>query len=328
MKRLDFQELAAIADEFDAAIARTPEIDRFCSSSSWVLPARSAFAPDARPAVMHAEGRVVALMVVPMSDGRGAAVPLEAGWGLAAPFAGADPEAVVDLLEALWTDPAEPIHALFLSGLAMGGQWFDAVARRFSRGHRLGIGQDTVRRRARLDGGFDGFMARRSAKFRANLRRAHRKASAHGFTCERHTRGPLAEIYGRIIDIERRSWKGRSGNGIDNGGMHAFYEQILTRLIERDAMRAVLITRDGEDVAYCFGGLFEGTYRGMQVSFDNDYGDYALGNLAQRAMVEWLCEDGLEVYDLGSDMDYKARWGEETVETTTLVVMRKRKWLL
>ena len=39
MTWLTFEGLDAVADAFDAQIALTPEIDQFCSSTTWVLPA-------------------------------------------------------------------------------------------------------------------------------------------------------------------------------------------------------------------------------------------------------------------------------------------------
>ena len=39
---VDPVDLAAIADDFDREVVRTPEIDRFCSSTAWVLSAAAA----------------------------------------------------------------------------------------------------------------------------------------------------------------------------------------------------------------------------------------------------------------------------------------------
>lgn len=317
---LDFAGLAAHADAWDARIAETPEIDRFCSSSAWIVPARAAFCPGAQPCIAADERGMVALMVLPVGMGAYGGLPLEAGWGLAAPFAGADPRAVVDLLDDLWRDPPCRLDALFLSGLPARGRWMDALAERFGHRHRLGIGTRCVRRRAHISDGLDGFMARRSAKFRANLRRAVRRADDRGLGYERVGGGPLGPLYDRILAVEARSWKGRAGDGIDSGAPRAFYRLVVERLLARDALRVVFATRDGEDVAYVLGGLFGDTYRGLQVSFARGHEADGPGNLVQFEMIRWLVEDGIAIYDLGTDMPYKRRWAEDSVETVTIAV--------
>ncbi|HEU4732045.1 MAG TPA: hypothetical protein VFT22_29315, partial [Kofleriaceae bacterium] len=46
---MDPIDLAAVADDFDREVTVTPEIDRFCSSSAWVLAASSALMPPRAP---------------------------------------------------------------------------------------------------------------------------------------------------------------------------------------------------------------------------------------------------------------------------------------
>src|SRR5438105_10353082 len=42
-------DLAACADDFDREVAHTPEIDKFCSTSAWVLAAASSLMPPRAP---------------------------------------------------------------------------------------------------------------------------------------------------------------------------------------------------------------------------------------------------------------------------------------
>lgn len=321
LQTLDFPGLAAAADAWDALVARTPEVDRFCTSSAWIVPARGAFCPSAAPCIAMDDRGAVALMTLPVGLGAYGGLPLEAGWGLAAPFAGAEPRAVVDLLDELWRDPPHRMDTLFLSGLPARGVWMDALIARFGAGHRIGVGTRCVRRRARIDDGLDGFMARRSARFRANLRRAVRRGADRGIAYERVSSGPLDALYARILAVESRSWKGRQGDGIDTGAPRFFYRMIIERLIARDALRVVFARTGDEDVAYVLGGLFGDTYRGLQVSFVQGHETDGPGNLVQHEMIRWLVDDGLRIYDLGTDMPYKRRWAEESVETVTVAVV-------
>ena len=75
-------------------------------------------------------------------------------------------------------------------------------------------------------------------------------------------------------------------------------------------------------LAFILGGVFAGEYRGLQFSFDAEYRHHALGNLLQLQQIEALCEEGNEVYDLGTAMPYKERWAETVVETRLLVIAR------
>lgn len=321
MQTLDFPGLAAAADDWDALVARTPEIDRFCTSSAWIVSARAAFCPGARPCIALDGQRGVALMALPVGVDTRGGLPLEAGWGLAAPLVGPDPDATVALLDGLWRDAPDPMDVLFLSGLPRRGRWMDALLRRFRGRFRVGVGTRCTRRRAHIGDGLDGFFARRSPKFRANLRRAVRRAAETGVVYERVAEGPLGSLYDRILAVEARSWKGLQGDGIDSGAPRLFYRLIVERLIARGALRVVFATRDGEDLAYVLGGLFGDTYRGLQVSYVEGFESDGPGNLVQHEMIRWLIEEGLVVYDLGTDMPYKRRWAEEAMETVTVAVV-------
>ena len=321
MERLSFAQIDAWARELDRAAASTPAVDAFCSSSAWVLPAQSAFSPSAQPFAAREGDAWAVLMRVPVRSGSWAAVPLEAGWGLAAPLLGPEPTQSAELLWLMCETTTEPLQALFVSGIQRDGPHWDALLKRFGPTHRLGLGEACPRRAASLEGGYAGWLSRRSARFRANLRRAQRIGAAAGVTFERHAGGPPDALFDRIVDIEARSWKGQAGEGINDGAPRAFYRRMTRRLAARGALRVVFAQRDGVDLGYVFGGLLGDTYRGLQVSFDEAHRGASLGNLVQAEMIQWLCEDGLAIYDLGTDMEYKVRWAEPGLDTVTLVLL-------
>jgi len=311
---LTFADLDARADELDALVARTPDIDHFCSSTPWILPAQAAFAPQAAPLVWAAPEGLVAMMAIPLEGGVRAAVPLEASWGLASGLIGPEPGRLVEpFLRALrgLAPSGRPRIAVF-SGTAPGGAAAKALARA---GARV-LGAATDRVVADLTGGVEAFLARRSAKFRATALRARRAAAARGVTYE-HARDPALE---RIIAVEARSWKAAEGAGIDAGPMHDFYRGMLPRLAARGALRVVFVRLGGEDIAFCFGGRVGPLYRGLQVSFDDAHARLSPGVLAHLEMIAGLVTEGAAAYDLGTDMDYKRRWGEPGLRTVAMVV--------
>lgn len=325
MESLTIYQLRNRADAHFRAVAATPGIDGFCSSLDWILPAHEAFIPDHPLHLRESEDGFVTL-----ARGFNPRIgrylqPLEASWCLASPFVGADVDALVRGFAAECSSKLVDWDLLYLSGIPPEGPLFRAIVREFGLRHRIGLGHRTNRFVASLEGGLEAYLQRRSPKFRAGLRRADRMAVDEGIEVDYVadvSEADSGELYERILAIEERSWKGRSGTGILDGGMNTFYRIMLPRLARRGALRALFLRRDGVDIAFVFGGLFEGTYRGLQLSFDQDFERLSLGNLAQLAMIEELCGEGIRRYDLGSELEYKARWAEERLETVTLWVWR------
>jgi CelD/BcsL family acetyltransferase involved in cellulose biosynthesis len=319
---LTFDELDDRADELDAWVARTPDIDTFCSSSAWILPAQAAFAPRAAPLVWSGAAGMVALMILELEGGVRAAVPLEASWGLASAILGPEASPVLgELFPALRARPAaERPRLLVFSGVAPDGDCARSLAAQGARP----AGPVTDRIIASLEGGVDGFMRRRSAKFRASVQRARRHAANLGARYERHAvfdEDGLERLAARIFAVEVRSWKAAEGSGIDAGPMHDFYRRMLPRLARQGALRLVFVRLGDEDVAFCFGGLAGGLYRGLQVSFDDAHARMSPGVLAHLEMIELLAAEGVGGYDLGTDMDYKRRWGEPGLRTGAFVIV-------
>jgi CelD/BcsL family acetyltransferase involved in cellulose biosynthesis len=185
-------------------------------------------------------------------------------------------------------------------------------------------GQPTLRHVASLDGGVDGFLARRSRNFRKALRQALRHADDGGVTFESvraTTEAEAVALYDRIQAIEARSWKAQGGVGITSGPMRDFYAHMVRRLARHGRQRTFIARQDGVDVAYVLGAVFAGEYRGLQFSYDDAHARYSLGSLCQYHQIIELCAEGVARYDLGTDMDYKRRWAEEQFQTSLLVVI-------
>lgn len=323
MESLTIYQLRNLAEEHLAAVAATSGIDSFCSSLDWLLPAHEAFIPDHPLHLRRSQSGFVTL-----ARGFNPRIgrylqPLEASWCLASPFAGSDIEALVDEFAEECESRLVDWDLLYLSGIPPDTPLFRRLVAAFGLRHRIGLGHRTARYVASLEGGIDAYLSRRTSKFRANLRRAERLAEDEGITVERVFHCDEAgapELYERILAVEERSWKGMGGTGILDGGMNTFYRIMLPRLARRDSLRVVFLRRGDEDVAFVFGGMFGTTYRGLQLSYDDDYGKLSLGNLAQLEMIRALCADGVGAYDLGSELDYKSRWAESQMETVTLWV--------
>lgn len=327
MKPLNLEEFRAVRHDYDRLVAETPNIDPFCSSSYWIIPALEALFPDHRAWIhrtRNSEGYVA------LARGYHARIgyylqPMEASWGLAGLLVGTSVPKLVDEFAAHVKKHQGEWDMLFLSGIFEGSAQYQHLLRAFHGQYAVGIGPTMARHLASLEGGFEGWFERRSSKFRSNIRRAREGADEAGLESEYlsdFSEDEVASTLDRIMEVERNSWKAEDNSGIATGPMRNFYERMVPMLAEDGALRVAILSIDGTDVAYCFGGIFESLYRGLQLSYHDEYGDLSPGNLAQIAMLEGLCEEGIETYDMGQAMDYKSRWADEERESLALIVRK------
>ncbi|HTR56369.1 MAG TPA: GNAT family N-acetyltransferase [Kofleriaceae bacterium] len=317
-------DLAAEADEFDREVARTPAIDRFCSSSAWILAAAGALMPPRSAFAFRGESGYFAAMRGVHPAGFPYIEPVELAWGLASPLVGADAPALVAELVPLLAARRDWQLAI-LAGLTVAGPQRRALDATLPARWEKRRGQPTVRHVASLDGGIDGFLSRRSRDLRKSLRRSERAATEAGLIFDSvHVTDARAAtaLYDRIQAIEVHSWKARQGVGIHAGPMRAFYGAMLPRLCELGQQRTIFARLGDRDVGYILGAVMAGEYRGLQFSYDDDHAALGLGSLLQLRQIAELCAEGVARYDLGTEMDYKRRWAEEIMETEMLVLVR------
>ncbi len=316
-------DLASVADDFDAEVAVTSEIDRFCSTTAWGLAAASALMPARAAYSFRGQHGYLAAMRGVHPAGFPYIEPLELAWGLAAPLVGRDGGALAAEVIAHLASRHDWQLAI-LAGHTAGGPQRQAIDAALPAGWEKRRGTPTVRHVASLDGGVDGFLARRSRELRKSLRKSLRAATAAGVTFEDVRAGPgeAAALYARIQAVERHSWKAGEGVGISVGPMHAFYDAMLPRLCALGQQRTIFARHAGQDAGYILGAVFAGEYRGLQFSYANELSALGVGGLLQYHQVVALCADGIGRYDLGTEMDYKRRWAEESMETEMLVLVR------
>ena len=320
---MDPIDIAAVADDFDREVAATPAIDRFCSSSAWILAAAAALMPPRAPFAFRGASGYFAAMRGVHPAGFPYIEPVELAWGLAAPLIGRDPAGLAADVAGVLAARRDWQLAI-LAGLTADGPQRRALDRALPPRWERRRGTPTLRHIASLDGGLDGFLARRSRELRKTLRKGLRAAADAGVTFESARASPREAdaLYERIQGVEARSWKAREGVGIVSGPMRAFYQLMLPRLCAHGQQRTLFARQGERDLGYILGAVFEGEYRGLQFSYDDEHARLGLGGLLQLHQVTALCEEGIARYDLGTEMDYKRRWAEEVMETEMLVLVR------
>lgn len=322
-RRVDAVDLARRADDFDREVAQTAAIDRFCSASAWILAASAALMPPRAAYTFVGQHGYLAAMRGIHPAGFPYIEPVELAWGLAAPIIGRDADAIVGEVIALLASRRDWQLAI-LSGMTADGPQRRAIEAALPARWERRRGTPTVRYVASLDGGLDGYLARRSRDHRKSLRKSAAAARAAGVTFEtvRAPEADAAALYDRIMAVEARSWKTREGVGIATGAMRAFYQLMLPRLCATGQQRTIFARVDDRDIGYVLGGVWLGEYRGLQFSYDDDYARLGIGSLLQLEQITELCASGVGRYDLGTEMDYKRRWAEESLETEMLVLVR------
>lgn len=331
---LDIDAFAAEAATYDDVVGSTPAVDHFCSGHAFVHAAFVGLQPGrvariyrvggtARSGYLVFAERSVALFGDPRP--RPLWEPLEAMWGLATPVVGTDPVTLARALAERLMEDA-PRAAVLICGLREGSAQLTALVRALEFTHRVHTGRVTERQVASLAGGVDGFLSRRSPRFRANLRRALKGATARGLVHQRIAPTRVEEVvalYDRVAAIDDRSWKGRAEAGLRASGLYPFYQHMLPRLVATGGLRFHFLVEDGQDVAYLFGGRIGDTFRGLQFAFLEGRERQSLGNLAQFYAVSSLCDEGALRYDLGTASDYKVHWGEIVDASVSLIAVSR-----
>lgn len=317
MHRVDLSALRADSSTYDQAVSAATDIDQFCSSADWILPAHDALMPAREALLFRDSDGWLALARGQADDDFVYLEPLEASWGLAAPIVGASAEAAGAAAATLEWDVF--LVTGVLDGSETQRELMGVLARQFS----LRRGAVTTRFVADLSGGVDAFLALRSRRLRRTLRRDRKRASSAGVRFDvADTLDPSA-AYNRICAIENTTWKGESGVGFVASGMGAFYRQMMVRLSRRGALRLRFGRLAERDVSYVLGGLFSDSYRGLQFGYAADCAHLGLGNLSQLDQIEALCGEGVATYDLGTTgSGYKRRWADREVTSTALIALR------
>ena len=295
--------------------------DPLCSRSEWLFSFHEAFTPQKQVVLRSNDTSVLAFSSWEHPVVGALLEPLEAHWFFSAPLMGPD---CVDLLEALLQEPQQRAQKPFLaiSGLQVDGALLKKLLRRIGPEHEVGSLEPIIFRSASLEGGPDGFLSRRSGKFRKNLRQADQRGRALGITFERclpRSDEEAQQAYNRMLAIEAQSWKGQENCGIGEEPYSTFYGLVYGRMCRNGAARAIFAQQDGRDIGFVMGGVDGVHYRGQQFSYVLDWAAHSVGNLLQWAQIQWLCEEGIARYDMGSVLEYKLHWTEQELRSHTLI---------
>lgn len=327
--------LRSLLPLWERLAATTAQADPFCCAPEWQLTFRDTMTPDKRLFALATPDGLAVFTEFQADRGRVFFAPPENGWLFGCPVLGADAGEVLAASLAAF-DAAWPgvVPHVVLSGIRPRGRFAGMLLRRFGTRYAFFRNGRSVQCAASLEGGLDGYLSRRSANHRAKLRKAGRRARESGIIFTRVMPQSPAEadaLYARILAVEAKSWKGLGLCGMGESPSREFYAALVAKLAANGKLRAIMASRDDEDLGFIFGGLTGApggaTYRGQQFSYAASEQRFSLGNLLQLETLKWLCEEGILRYDMGPvtgpRMEYKRHWTEQDHEIETWIMVRR-----
>jgi len=313
-------ELDEDTRRIEALVDITPGIDPWCSGPDWFLPAHDAFADRTTPLLWSEEGTGAVLLAESLSfEGIPIVAGLEPMWGFTSPLVGPNLPDLAELAAEHVAD-IDLWQFCILSGLPLSSELATAMAQPFRALGKVQATHGIVRQVADLGSGYDAWFGARSARFRKLIRQSERQASAAGVRFSDVSDDP--EAYRRCHAIEIQSWKGLGNDGITSPEMHRFYELMTKRLQRTGRFRATIAQLGDQDIGFIFGGVRNGRYRGLQLSFIEPARHLSVSHLLQHHTIKALVAEGVHTYDLGMDMDYKRRWADRSEPSMSLIVQR------
>ncbi len=304
----------------------TEQADPFCCRTEWQFSFHEAFNPHRDLYFRNSDDSIIAFAGYEHPNIGSILEPIESNWCFGCPLLGPD---AVELLAALLQEEhfchLQPF--VLLSGLIFGSSLLMNVLLNFKKHYEIIRLEPSLTRCASLAGNVDGYLSRRSAKFRRNIRQSALQLADKDVFFERCLPVSIEQAdaaYARMLAVEEVSWKGIGQCGMTVQPSRDFYWLMLRRLSLSGMGRVIFAKKDSRDIGFIFGGITGLYYRGQQFSYAEDWSRYSIGNLLQLEKVRWMCEEGMTRYDLGQAIDYKVHWAELELRTEN-ILLRPRK---
>ncbi|MDF1823521.1 MAG: GNAT family N-acetyltransferase [Verrucomicrobiales bacterium] len=311
MRRLSVEEFTKEKCYFDEAVERSPGLARFCSSSLWQLAALNCLkapGPRGEHFIVEDEGD---WLLFAEGEGNRIFYPFEAAWMFGSPLVG-DPLRGVDLLKKAALEYLPGRVGFCFGGVPKGGILHDALQSRRGEFLRYEEFPATDCMMIDLGAGFEAWLEGRSRKFRKSIRQLKEDESIDIIDAGGED---SQSLFDRILAIQKQTYKWEEGTDIFLGNDYRpFYRSLLHGLQSSNDLRLLFARRDGEDLAYIFGGVRGKAYRGFQMGYIESERKSGLGNRLQVANLKARAEEGVTVYDLGMHAEYKERWADRREE--------------
>lgn len=165
---------------------------------------------------------------------------------------------------------------------------------------------------------WERFVAGRSSKLRAELRRRQRRLGEQG-TVELSVEGPsshLVVLMHECFLIEASGWKGARGTAIaKNQTLVGFYRAMADWAASEGLLRIGTLRVSGRLIAFDLSLEDERGHYLLKTGFDPEFSRWAPALLLRYGMIKRAFEEGLERYEfLGHDEPWKLEWTDKVHE--------------
>lgn len=162
-------------------------------------------------------------------------------------------------------------------------------------------------------------------KLRWTIRKAEKDLSSLGKLTYRAYTHPdqIAEFFQILYEIERGSWKEKSGTSITVQKHQQTFYEALARHASRDGIfSAHALHLDDKPLAYILGLLSrDGSFLDLKESFVESHSQYSPAHVLKRFAIPALIDQGVRLYDfMGVCEPYKMRWTDKTYRRHTIVL--------
>ena len=161
-----------------------------------------------------------------------------------------------------------------------------------------------------LTGTWSDYCSSRSAKWRSNFRRLHRRfAEAGELEYVRYRPGgeavgesqPRWDLYDACLRVARASWQGssRTGTTLTHDRVRAFLREVHSAAARYGGLDINLLMLDGKPLAFNYNYALGGRVYGLRTGYDPNSGPAGSGNLLYWLAIKDSFARGDTLYDLG-----------------------------
>jgi GNAT acetyltransferase-like protein len=184
---------------------------------------------------------------------------------------------------------------------------------------------------ARLNGSFESYMQKFSAKARKNrLREIKRLRDRGDMQVIRATEESQVDAYlAAATEISRKTWQfKRLGWGIGASDPDVVRSE-LSFLAQRGWLRAYLLRCGDEACSFILGWQYRSRFYHMMIGFDPAWDKYSVGTVLQLLVLEDLYKENTpELYDFGTFLEYKQHCSTESYPEASVWLFRRRPYPL
>jgi CelD/BcsL family acetyltransferase involved in cellulose biosynthesis len=180
----------------------------------------------------------------------------------------------------------------------------------------------------RIDAGWEQYLATRNKKFRYKLRKRQETLSPPSpYVLTWYSReADVERLLAEMLAIEGASWKAGEGTDIGSRGLEAQYHRVLLpRLARQGWLRALVLYKDGQPIAYslcCHAGDWFGH---LKTSFDANHAEVSPGGIVIDASVEQAFAAGAREFDfLGDATQHKLAWTDSVRAHVDYLIFARR----